>query len=313
MEITQTIQELFDVTFEAVGDSDLKYSFKRELLYNLYCFACAIYPDYAAKPNNTLFEYGCCFLIEPERHPDYAKDDPRFVHTAGCADFLPGGGRWFERRGKYFIKYDYSSPLFQRLAASGVIPPDDREPIDALSLYAAVYCVCSIIKSLRPLWFTYYFYLDATNEQVDEEYDQKLFDMLHEQPVYDGAMEVRGSMLIGDEAELGSSIKLLNWYKPFIDRRRDKIFGVFERRMAKGDAEFVAEYASVMLGYYPESVALMNWVAAARSEVIAKTRDGAALKDFIAELREFSKACDSPIVKKYLKLAVLLQKNIQNG
>ena len=48
MDIKQTVTELFEPTFEAVGDSDLKYELKRELLYNLYCFACAVYPDYAA-------------------------------------------------------------------------------------------------------------------------------------------------------------------------------------------------------------------------------------------------------------------------
>ena len=37
--------------------------------------------------------------------------------------------------------------------------------------------MCNVFKELRPLWFTYYFYLDATNEPVDEEYDEKLFSL----------------------------------------------------------------------------------------------------------------------------------------
>ena len=62
MDVKDTVKELFEPTFEAIGDSDLSYDQKRSLLYNLYCFACAVYPDYAAHPFNALFEYGCCFL-----------------------------------------------------------------------------------------------------------------------------------------------------------------------------------------------------------------------------------------------------------
>ncbi|MDE7107523.1 MAG: hypothetical protein K2O39_04295 [Clostridiales bacterium] len=314
MEVLQTIKELFDPTFERVGDSDLKYALKRELLFNLYCFACAVYPEYAAKPCNTLFEYGICFLIEPERHPDYAKDKPEFVHTAASSDVLAVGGRWYERKGKYFIKYDYGSPLFDKLVLNGVIPPDDREPIDSLSLYAAVYCVCNLFKDLRALWYTYYFYLDATNEPVDEEYDEKLFAMLHEEKIYKEACEVEGSMLIGDEAELVGADKLLNWYKPFMDLRRNYIFEVFEKRMAKGDIDFVCEYSTALLNCYPESTNLMNWNAAARTEQVVKSRDVNALKALVEDLREYSKYTDSPVIKKYLQLAELMKKNIDaNG
>lgn len=310
MEIIQTVKELFEPTFERVGDSDLKYALKRELLYNLYCFACAVYPEYVARPSDTLFEYGCCFLIEPERHPDYAEGKPEFVHTAASSDVLPGGGRWYERRGKYFIKYDYGSPLFDKLVLSGVIPEDDRAPIDGLSLYAAVYCVCNLFKDLAPLWFTYYFYLNATNEPVDEEYDDKLFSMLHTEQVYKAACEVYGSMLIGDEAELMGAEKLLAWYKPFIDLRREYIFDVFEKRMAKGDVDFVCDYSSALLGCYPESVALMNWNAASRTERVVKNKDVKELKALVDDLREYSSCTDSPVIKKYLKLAVLMKKNI---
>lgn len=310
MEIRQTVNELFGPTFERIGDSDLKYALKRELLYNLYCFACAIYPQYVGEPCNTLFEYGCCFLIEPERHPDYSPDDPVFVHTAASDDVLPSGGRWYCRGGKYFIKYDYGSPLFKKLALSGVIPPDDREAIDGISLYAAVYCVCNLFKDLRPLWFTYYFYLDATNEPVDEEYNEKLFELLHTQPVYNDACEVIGSMLIGDEAELAGSDKLLNWYKPFIDHRRKNILDVFEKHMARGDVDFVCEYSSALLCCYPEWVALMNWNAASRTERVVRLRDENELKALVDDLREYAKYTDSPVIKKYLKLAVLMKKNI---
>ena len=310
MEVLQTIKELFEPTFERVGDSELKYTLKRELLYNLYCFACAVYPEYVAHPSNTLFEYGCCFLIEPERHPDYAPDKSEFVHTAASSDVLPGGGRWYERKGKYFIKYDYGSPLYERLALSGVIPEDDRQAIDSLSLYAAVYCVCNLFKDLSPLWFTYYFYLDATNEPVDEEYDDKLFAMLHTEKVYKQACEVAGSMLIGDETELMGADKLLKWYKPFIDLRREYIYEVFERRMSKGDVDFVCEYSSAMLACYPEATALMNWNAAARTERVVQKKDAQELKELIDDLREYSKYTDSPVIKKYLKLAVLMKKNI---
>ena len=312
MEISQTVKELFEPTFESIGDSELKYSLKRELLYNLYCFACAVYPDYVAHPSNTLFEYGCCFLIEPERHPDYAEGKPEFIHTAVSNDVLPGGGRWYERKGKYFIKYDYGSPLFDRLVTCGVIPEDDRQPIDSLSLYAAVYCVCNLFKQLRPLWFTYYFYLDATNEPVDEEYDEKLFELLHAEKIYKAACEVEGSMLIGDETELIGADKLLNWYKPFIDLRREYIFDVFECRMANGDSDFVCEYSSAMLGCYPESVGLMNWNAASRTERVVKLHDENELKKLVDDLREYVKYSDSEVLKKYLKLAVLMKKNIEN-
>lgn len=311
MNVRQTVKEVFDPTFEAVGDSDLSYDQKRELLYNLYCFACAVDPDYVGSPCNTLFEYGCCFLIEPERHPDYRKDDPQFVHTAASNDVLPGGGRWYSRRGKDFIKYDHGSPLYEKLVTGGVIPQQDRSPIKQLSLYAAVYCAVSLFKELRPLWFTYYFYLDATNEPVDEEYDDKLFEILHDKKVYEQACEVRGSMLIGDEAELASAEKLLKWYKPFIELRRQKIFDVFEKHMATGDADFVSEYSNAMLGYYPESVQLMNWNAASRTERVVKTRNGEELKELIFDLRDYDAVSHSAVVKKYLTLAELMLKNIE--
>lgn len=312
MEVGQTVKELFDPTFEAIGDSDmLTYAQKRELLYNLYCFACAVYPEYVGQPCNTLFEYGCCFLIEPDRHPDYAPDKSEFKRTAASADALPSGGRWYARRGTDFIKYDYGSALYERLTAADVIPPQDKKPIARLSLYASVYCVCNLFKQLRPLWFTYYFYLDATNEPVDEEYDDKLFELLHDKSVYCGACEVAGSMLIGDEAELDGADKLLKWYKPFIDMRREYIFDVFEKRMASGDADFVCEYSTALLNCYPESVGLMNWNAAARTERVVRTHDTAELKELVADLREFAKCTDSAVIKKYLKLAVLMKKNIE--
>lgn len=310
MEIRDTINELFAPTFEAIGDSDMSYSQKRALLYNLYCFACAVCPDYAAAPDNTLFEYGCCFLIEPERHPDYTADAPEFKHAAASADFLPGGGRWYRRRDEYFIKYDYSSPLYGKLVTSGVIPTMDRQPIERISLYAAVYCACAMFEPLRPLWFTYYFYLDATNEPVDEEFDEKLFELLHSENVYKEACELRGSALIGDEAELDGARKLLLWYKPFIALRREYIFDVFEKRMAKGDFDFVCEYSSAMHAYYPESVQVMNWNAAARSERVAKTRDKRELRDLVADLREYAAAGSSPVIDKYLKLAETMLKAV---
>ena len=309
MDITKTVSELFEPTFEAIGDSDLNYDNKRALLYNLYCFACAIYPEYVAKPHDALFEYGCCFLIEPSRHPDYSEGDCTFVRTAASNEVLPGGGRWFTKRGKDFIKYDYSSPLFERLLSSKVIPPQDRAPIPTVSLYAAAYLACNMFENLRPLWFTYYFYLNATNEPVDEAYDAKLFELLHDNKVYDGAMNVSGSMLIGDEAELGAG-KLYDWYCPFIKRRREKIFDVFEKRMNDGDARFVGEYSTELLKCYPESVALMNWNAAARTEAIIKSHDAAALDDLIRDLQEYSQAASSPIVDKYLKLAVTMKENL---
>ncbi|MCX4312682.1 MAG: hypothetical protein OSJ83_02310 [Clostridia bacterium] len=313
MDIRDTVKELFEPTFERIGDSDLSYDQKRALLYNLYCFACAVYPDYAARPYSTLFEYGCCFLIEPERHPDYSADDPEFTHTAAASDVLPSGGRWFERNGKHFIKYDYGSPLFGRLVTAGTIPPQDVTPIAQISLYAAVYAACNLIKELRPLWYTYYFYLDATNEPVDEEYDDKLNELLHDKKVYDGALDVRGSMLIGDEAELDGSQKLLNWYKPFIDYRRDNIFAVFEKRMAKGDYEFVCEYTTAMLACYPDSVGLMNWNAASRSEKIARDRDAKGMTELIRDLKEYAEASNnSPVITKYLKLAELMKKNLDS-
>ena len=311
MEIKQTVTELFEPTFEAVGDSELKYELKRELLYNLYCFACAVYPDYAAHPKNELFEYGCCFLIEPERHPDYEKDKPEFNHAAASNDVLPSGGRWYTRGGKHFIKYDYGSPLYEKLVLNGTIPPDDRKPIDGLSLYAAVYCVCNLFKELRPLWFTYYFYLDATNEPVDEEYDEKLFELLHDKKIYEGACEVHGSMLIGDETELVGAQKLLRWYKPFMELRRTYIFDVFEKRMQSGDVDFVCEYSTVLLNCYPESVQLMNWNAASRTERVVKTHDVEELKELVNDLRDYAKFTDSAVIKKYLKLAVLMKKNVE--
>lgn len=311
MDVRDTVKELFDPTFEAIGDSDLSYEQKRTVLYNLYCFACAIDRDYAGRPSNTLFEYGCCFLIEPMRHPDYAPDKPEFIKTSAAADVLPSGGRWFSRRGEDFIKYDYGSPLFERLVLSNVIPPQDRPPIPQLSLYAAVYCACNLIKELRPLWFTYYFYLDATNEPVDEEFDDKLFELLHDKKVYEQAMNVRGSMLIGDEVELAGAEKLIKWYKPFIDLRREKIFDVFEKHMAKGDVEFVCDYSTALLSSYPDSVALMNWNAASRTERIARDKDAAALTELVRDLREYVAAAgDSPVLKKYLKLAELMAKNV---
>ena len=315
MDVKDTVKELFEPTFEAIGDSDLSYDQKRSLLYNLYCFACAVYPDYAAHPYNTLFEYGCCFLIEPNRHPDYTADAPEFVHTSAASDVLPNGGRWFERRGEYFIKYDYGSSLYGRLVAGEIIPPDDRKPIAAISLYAAAYCVCNLFKALRPLWYTYYFYLDATNEPVDEEYDEKLDELLHDKKIYEQAMTVRGSMLIGDEAELNGAQKLLNWYKPFIDYRREHIFDLFEKRMADGGVDFVCEYSTALLSCYPDSTGLMNWNAAARTERIVRDRDGVALKELIRDLKEYAKAAEgSPVINKYLKLAELMQKNIDvNG
>lgn len=313
MEVKDTVRELFDPTFEAIGDSDLSYSQKRSLLYNLYCFACAVSPEYVGAPSNTLFEYGCCFLIEPERHPDYKNDSPEFVHTAASADVLPSGGRWYARRGKDFIKYDYGSPLFEKLVATEVIPPQDRKPIDQISLYAAVYLVCNMFKSLRPLWFTYYFYLDATNEPVDEEFDEKLFELLHDKSVYKQAAEVRGSMLIGDETELVGADKLLNWYKPFIDLRREYIFEIFEKHMTSGDVDFVCEYSTALLACYPDSVGLMNWNAASRTEKVVRDRDGAALTELIRDLTEFAQSSDSAAIKKYLKLAELMKKNIDSN
>lgn len=310
MDITYTVKELFEPTFEAIGDSELNYDQKRSLLYNLYCFACAVYPGYVASPHNSLFEYGCCFLTEPERHPDYDEGNPSFKHTAASADALEGGGRWYKKRDKYFIKYDFGSPLFERLLCSDVIPPQDRTPIPTISLYAAAYLCCNMFESVRPLWFTYYFYLDACNEPVDEEFDDKLFGLLHNEKVYDGAIEVKGSMLIGDEAELGSG-KLFNWYKPFIERRRERIFDVFERRVNAGDFEYVVEYSAELLKCYPESVALMKWNAAARTEKVVKDRDEKALSELIKDLREYVSFSDADALKKYLKLAELMQKNLQ--
>lgn len=314
MDVKDTVKELFDPTFEAIGDSDLSYDQKRSLLYNLYCFACAVDQDYAAHPMNTLFEYGCCFLIEPERHPDYAKDKPEFIHSAASSDVLPSGGRWYKRGDKYFIKYDYGSPLFERLVLSETIPPQDRSPIAQISLYAAVYCVCNLIKETRPLWFTYYFYLDATNEPVDEEFDEKLDELLHDKNVYEQAMSVKGSMLIGDEAELTGVQKLLNWYKPFIEYRRKNIFELFEKCMKTGDIDFVCDYSSALLACYPDSAALMNWNAASRTERVIRDKDVKALGALIADLKEYNEAAkDSPVIGKYLKLAELMKRNIDQG
>ncbi len=312
MDIIQTVKELFEPTFEAVGDSDLGYDQKRAVLFNLYCFACAVNPGYVAYPSRTLFEYGCCFLSAPERHPDYETDKSAYTHTAASEDVLPGGGRWYERDGEYFIKYDFGSPLYDRMLSGGVIPPQDRSPIPTLSLYAAVYLVCNMFEQLRPLWYTYYFYLDATNEPVDEEFDGKLWELLHNTKVYKGAMEVRGSMLIGDESELGGG-KLLDFYKPFIDYRRDNIFEMFEKHMNGGDPSFVAEYSGELLKCYPESVNLMNWNAASRTECVARDRNVAALPELIRDLKDYVKASDTQTLKKYLKLAELLYKNIMRN
>ncbi len=310
MNIIETVKELFEPTFEAVGDSDLNYEQKRTVLYNLYCFACAIYPEYVSSPHNTLFEYGCCFLIEPERHPDYDADNPEFKRTAASVDSITGGGRWYTRRGKDFIKYDYGSALYGKLCLKSVIPPQDKEPIPSLSLYAAVYLCCNMFKELRPLWYTYYFYLDATNEPVDEEFDEKLWELLRTDAVYKSAMRVRGSMLIGDESELGAG-KLLDFYKPFIAYRRINIFELFNEKIST-DAEFVAEYSGEMLKCYPESADLMKWNAAARTECVAKSRDASALVPLIRDLKDYAAASPSPTIDKYLKLAELMLKNIEN-
>ncbi|MCM1368028.1 MAG: hypothetical protein NC184_04380 [Roseburia sp.] len=310
MDTSQTVRELFDPTFEAIGDSELDYGQKRALLFNLYCFACAVDRTYAAAPHSALFEYGCCFLIEPERHPDYSEGDPEFVHTAVSNDVLPSGGRWYGRRGKDFIKYDYGSPLYEKLCISGVIPPQDRTPVEQLSLYAAAYCVCNLFAPLRKLWYVYYFYLDATNEPVDEQYDEKLFALLHDVKVYEAAVNVRGSMLIGDETELEGSEKLLNWYKPFIDWRRENIVSVFEARLNSGDIDFVCEYSTELLRCYPESAELMNWNAAARTERVVRTKDENELCTLITDLREYAECVPSPSIKKYLRLAELMKKNI---
>lgn len=308
MDVIQTVKELFEPTFEAIGDSDLSYEQKRALLFDMYCFACAVYPGYVAHPLRTLFEYGCCFIIEPERHPDYDGSE-QYKYATGKTDAVPGGGRWYVRDGKPFVKYDYGSELFKRLVLLDVIPPQDRTPIPMVSLYASVYLCCNMFDKLRPLWYTYYFYLDATNEPVDEEFNEKLFELLHNTRVYDAAMEVRGSMLIGDEAELGAG-NLLDWYKPFIERRRTRIFDVFEKHINAGDPDFVAEYSTELIKRYPESVALMNWNAASRTECVARDKDAAALEELVRDLKEYAECCDSQVVKKYLKLAVLMKKNV---
>lgn len=309
MDIIQTVKELFEPTFDAVGDSELAYDQKRAILYNLYCFACAVYPGYVSAPPNVLFEYGCCFLIEPQRHPDYDKDKPEFSPSAASDDNVPGGGRWFLRRGEYFVKYDFGSPLFNRLLEKNIIPPQDRSPIPEISLYAAVYLVCNMFEKLRPLWYTYYFYLDATNEPVDEEYDEKLWELLRCDGVYEGALDVRGSMLIGDETELGAG-KLCEFYKPFMAYRRKNIFTAFEKHAEKNDYGFIAEYSGEMLKYYPESVNLMNWNAAARTECVVRDKDEKALTELIPDLRDYAAASNSETIKRYLKLAELMKKNL---
>ena len=98
-----------------------------------------------------------------------------------------------------------------------------------------------------------------------------------------------------------------------MDLRCDYIFEVFEKRMAKGDIDFVCEYSTVLLNCYPESTNLMNWNAAARTEQVVKSRDVNELKALVEDLREFSKYTDSPVIKKYLQLAELMKKNIDGG
>ena len=94
--------------------------------------------------------------------------------------------------------------------------------------------------------------------------------------------------------------------------RREKIFDVFEQRMAKGDSDFVIEYSTALLNSYPDSVALMNWNAASRTERISRDKDASALPALIGDLREYVAAagnnCD--VLKKYLTLAEFMQKQI---
>lgn len=301
MTTIETLDELFEPTFKAVADADIDYEIKRNMLFTLYTFACAIEPTYVAAPSRVLFEFGCCFLIEKEQHPLFETHKKDFESKLSVNPI--GGGRWYERDGKTFIKFDAGSDLFFKLNQS--LAKSDRKPPQALELFPLVLGLCHLSTALRPLWYVYFFYLAATVQVGDLDTLEKLRALICNEDSFEKGMELMGSTLIGDEAELDGDNLLSEWYAPFIAYRRSNVARMLHERALKGDYGYVRNYTEAIKYTVPQK-AIIELNIGARCSLAAKDRDATVLKDIVRDCKEALELFDSEPIKRYLVLTELI-------
>lgn len=313
MTVGDTLNELLVPTFNAVADSELKFSEKRNIMYTLYAFACAIEPEYAFQPDKALFEFGCCFLVEPHDHPEYAQNKDEFDSPTHDKLEVAGGGSWYVKDGKTFIKFDALSELFTKMKSR--LSTAERAPIEIADIVPLVYGLAEAYPELQPVWFTYFFYIAPAINAKYYEVLAKLKALCLKPSVYKAALALLGSTLIGDEAELSGDALLSEWYGGFIKYRRDHLEELFSEHINKGDNEFVAKYTGELLKTFSHSLSIMTFNIAARVELAAKNKDFNAVKGIIADCKEYLRYGDAPAISRYLALseAVLLEENPADG
>lgn len=285
------------LNYNVVDKSNLTFDEKRNILYSLYSFRCLFDNKELYRISKTLLKYDVSFITS---NGDKDKEGVYQIKD--------------KKTGKIVYKYDVYSPCFIRDLKNGKLKSSLPQK---LTLYeTALACVQIAPNLLKALWFAYFPYILVINAPVEHDILDALKSLLCSDKVFSTLIKTdEGDSVYVDIEDVPDDIPMLkDWYRPYIEWRREKPNGTarYNERILEHikNAKFdvACSLCDAYLSAYPDDEDLVINTITARSALCASLT-GKEREELLKKNRELIDDAISATIEKKAELLYFLGMN----
>lgn len=282
MNATDGLRYTDALSYLAVDKSDLSFIEKRNMAYSIYNFGMLYQTGEMTNPEPKLIELRACYLIDKEKHPDYAQKKEYF-DGLGDGEFVSGGG--VTVNGK--IKFDAGGHLWKRCVDCGILSGDDAVMPEKLPLYTLIYKIISLptaTDELIAMWYIHFPFVVNLGAPYEDEPFMNMKGIVLKENIFKQALSSKYSDIVyvnTKEMVLGGvNPILIDWFIEYTEWKNQKNEkGIsretekYQREIVLGNFEYAAAGTDRLLNEYPddEEIYLLN--LAARTSLAGETKD----------------------------------------
>lgn len=219
------------LSYSIIDKSDYSLEEKRNLLFSVYSFRCLFNNEEMLYANPVLLKYGCTFLIDIEKHPQYKEHLVEFNEYKNLESsvILPYNGIMITHENKRKIRFDAGSPLFEHFVKTKLLSEINATIPNKYSLYEMVLRIVgakNATSEIKAMWYFLFPYIMLIGADHEKDIFNKLQELLFCDDVFNAFLNSRFSLECYDSVEelqavYGSSL-VCNWYKPYLEYKDHK-------------------------------------------------------------------------------------------